>query len=180
MTETDPVRVPVVVGVNVTDMVQLLPLPASIVLHGVVPPATAAKSPLAANESDVLAVPVFLTVTIFAALVVPTVCAANVSLVGVTVTITVPAEAPVPERLTVCGEFEAESVTEIVPESDPVAVGAKVALTVQLTPAFNVAGETGQLLVWPKFVLAAIETVVLPVPVFFTVMGWLALVVPTA
>ena len=87
---------------------------------------------------------------------------------------------PVPERLTVCGEFEAESVTEIVPESDPVAVGTKVALTVQLSPAFNVAGETGQLLVWPKFVLAEIETVVFPVPVFFTVMGWLALVLPTA
>lgn len=73
MTEIAPVRVPVIVGLNVTDMVQLVPLPASIVPHGVVPPATAAKSPLAANESDVLAVPVFLMVTVFAALVVPTV-----------------------------------------------------------------------------------------------------------
>lgn len=94
--------------------------------------------------------------------------------------VTVMVVRPVPERLTVCGEFEAESVTEIVPESDPVAVGAKVALTVQLNPAFNVAGETGQVLVWPKLALAAITTVVLPVPVFFTVMGWLVLVIPTA
>jgi hypothetical protein len=61
--------------------------------------------------------------------------------------VTVMVVRPVPETLTVCGEFEAESVTEIVPVSDPVAVGTKVALTVQLTPAFNVAGETGQLLV---------------------------------
>jgi hypothetical protein len=68
----------------------------------------------------------------------------------------------------------------MVPDSDPVAVGLKVAFTVQLTPAFNVAGETGQLLVCPKLVLAAMETVVFPVPVFFTVMGWLALVLPTA
>ena len=99
MTETDPVRVPVVVGVNVTDTVQLLPPPAKVVPHGVVPPATAAKSPLAANESDVLMVPVFLIVTILAALVVPTVCAANVSLVGVAVTTT--AATPVPVNFTV-------------------------------------------------------------------------------
>jgi hypothetical protein len=57
----------------VTDIVQLAPLPASVVPHGVVPPATAAKSPVAANESDVLAVPVFLIVTNFITLVVPTV-----------------------------------------------------------------------------------------------------------
>lgn len=96
---------------------------------------------------------------------------------GVTVTVV----RPVPDRPTVCGEFDAESVTEIVPESDPVAVGTKVVVTVQLTPAFNVAGETGQLLVCAKFVLAAMETVVLPVlPVFFTVIAWLALVLPTA
>ena len=98
MTETEPVRVPVVVGVNVTDMVQLLP-PGRVVPHGVVPPATAAKSPLAANESDVLAVPVFLIVTILAALVVSTVCAANVSLVGVAVTTT--AATPVPVNFTI-------------------------------------------------------------------------------
>ena len=73
VTERVPVSVPVVVGLNVTDTVQLALLPASVVPQGVVPPATAVKSPLAANESDVLAVPVFLTVTIFAALVVPTV-----------------------------------------------------------------------------------------------------------
>jgi hypothetical protein len=123
-------------------------------------------------------VPVFFTVTTLAALVVPIVCAVKVSLVGVAVTTT--AALPVPVRLTICGEFEAESVTEIVPESEPVAVGAKVAFTVQLTPAFNVVGETGQLLVCAKFVLAAIETVVFPVPVFFTVIAWLALVLPTA
>ena len=88
---------------------------------------------------------------------------------------------PVPETFTVCGELDAESVTEIVPESAPVAVGAKVALTVQLTPAFKVAGEIGQLFVCAKFALAAMETVVFPVLlVFFTVIAWLVLELPTA
>lgn len=138
MIESVPVRVPVVAGLNVTDIVQVALLPASIVLHGVDPPATAAKSPLVPNESDVLAVPVFLTVTIFAALVVPTVWAANVSLAGVTVTMTVPAEAPVPERLTVCGEFVAWSVIKIEPVRVPVVVGVNVTLTVQFVPAASV------------------------------------------
>jgi hypothetical protein len=130
--ETAPVRVPVVVGLNVTEIVQLvLPL-ARVAPHGVVPPATAAKSPLAANESDVLAVPVFLMVTIFAALVVPTVWAANVSLVGVAVTITVPALAPMPDRDTVCGEFVDWSAIETAPVRVPAAVGENVTFTVQL------------------------------------------------
>jgi hypothetical protein len=97
--ESVPVRVPVVVGLNVTDIVQLALLPASTVPHGVVPPATAEKFPLAANESDVLAVPVFFSVTTFAALVVPTVCAENVSVVGETVITTL--AVPVPVNLTI-------------------------------------------------------------------------------
>ena len=72
MTESVPVRVPLVVGLNVTLIVQLADLAPSVVPHGVVSPPTAAKSPVAANESEVDAVPVFFTVTVLAALVVPT------------------------------------------------------------------------------------------------------------
>lgn len=104
-TETVAVRVPTVVGLNVTDIVQLL-VAANVVPHGVVPLPTDAKSPVVVMASDVLAEPVFFTVTVLPALVVPTVCAANVSLVGVTVTVTV-AAAPVPVSVTVCGEFAA-------------------------------------------------------------------------
>jgi len=66
----EPVRVPVVVGVNVTLTVQLAPA-ASVVEQAFV----CAKSPLAAPmESIVVTVPVFFTVTGLLALVVPTVC----------------------------------------------------------------------------------------------------------
>lgn len=99
-TETVPVRVPTAVGLNVTDMVQLALLPPSVVPQGVVPLPTAAKFPVVVIASEVLAVPVFFTVTVLPALVVPTVCAANVSVVGVTATMTVPVP-PVPVRLTV-------------------------------------------------------------------------------
>ena len=59
----------------------------------------------------------------------------------------------------------------------PVAVGVNVTLTVQLAPAVS---ELGQALVWAKSPVAApMESVVVPVPVFFTVTGWLGLVVPT-
>jgi hypothetical protein len=92
-----PVRVPVAVGVNVTLTVQLAGEGASEVPQLVL---STAKSPLAAMESDVDPVPVFFTVTVLAALVVPTVCLANVSLVGVAVTTTL-AAFPVPVSFTV-------------------------------------------------------------------------------
>lgn len=85
-------------GVNVTEIVQLV-LPASVPPHGDVPPPTAAKFALAPIESDVLTLLVFDTVTILAALVVPTVCDANVSVAGETVTVA-GVEVPVPVRVT--------------------------------------------------------------------------------
>jgi hypothetical protein len=103
---TVPVRVPVPSGVNVTDIVQLAAA-ANVPLHGVVPLPTAAKSPVVPIESDVLTLPVFLTVTVLPALVVPTACEANVSLVGVTVTVVPAEDVPVPAKLTICGEFVA-------------------------------------------------------------------------
>ena len=91
-----PARLPVAVGVNVTITVQLAgdgpKVPVQV-------PAVSAKSPVVPNESEVGPVPVFFIVTVLAALVVPTACEANVSVVGVAATITVGA-LPVPVRLT--------------------------------------------------------------------------------
>ena len=129
-----------------------------------------------AIEIDVDAVPVFFTVMGLLGLVVPTVCEAKVRAAGVTMTVTVLA-VPVPVRLTVCGEFAAVSVMVIEPVRVPDAVGVKVTFTVQFAPAFSVAG---QVLVSAKSPLGAMEIVVPRAPEFVTVMGWLALVVPTA
>ena len=138
-----PIRVPVVVGLNVTDIVQLAPA-ANVPLHGVVPLPTAAKSPVVPIESDVLTLPVFLTVTVLPALVVPTACDANVSVAGVAVTV-VGVPAPTPDSVTICGELVALSVIEIVPGSDPFAVGVNVTVTVQLVP---ICKRVPQLFIW--------------------------------
>ena len=139
MIETAPVRVPTCVGANFTLTVQ--DAPAFSVLPQVF---VCAKSPVAAPIVSVVDnVPVFFTVTTLAALVVPTVCAGNVSLEGVTVTVTVPA--PVPDRVTTCGEFAALSVIEILPGSEPFAVGVNDTVTVQLVPICN---RLPQLFIW--------------------------------
>jgi len=97
-------------------------------------------------------------------------------LLGVAVTVVV-AGVAVPERVTVCGEFDALSVTAIFPVRFPAEVGANVAVIVQVAPLpASVAGATGQLFVWVKFVLAVIAMVVAVLPVFVTVIAWVALV----
>jgi len=93
----------------------------------------------------VLPVPVFFTVTALLALVVFSACATKVSVAGVTVTVTVGAPVPVPESVTVCGEFVALSVIEIVPGSDPFAVGVNDTVMVQLVPTCN---KVPQLFIW--------------------------------
>ena len=60
---------------------------------------------------------------------------------------------------------------------EPATVGVNVTFTVQLPFAASVAA---QVFVWAKSPVDAMERVVVPVPVFFTVTGLLALVVPTA
>jgi len=165
------VRVPVVVGVNVTVSVQLAP-DASVLEQLLV----CAKSPVAAPmESVVLAVPVFFTATVWLGLVVPTVCEEKVKLDGVNVIVTI---VPVPVRLTVCGEFEAWSVIKIEPVRVPDAVGVNVTVSVQLAPGPS---DAPQLFVCAKSPVAApMESVVDTVPVFLTDTVWLILVVPTS
>jgi hypothetical protein len=82
-----------------------------------------------------VALPLFVRVTVCAALVVPTVWLAKVRLVGEKVATGPELVVPVPVRLTVCGLPLALSVIVMVAVLVPDAVGAKVTLIVQLAPA---------------------------------------------
>jgi hypothetical protein len=110
---------------------------------------------------------------IFAALVLPTATLPKARVAGENVT----GASPVPVRPTSCGEFVALSLIVIPPVMAPVAVGVNVAIIVQVAPAFNVLPHV---FVWPKSPLTVIAIAVLAVPVFFTVIILLALVLPTA
>lgn len=87
-------------------------------------------------------VPLLVSVTVCAALLLPTFCPANVRLVGFR--LTVAGVVPVPLSVTVPGELAAFEVTVSVPVRLPFAVGVNVTLTVQLAPP---ASEVPQLLV---------------------------------
>ena len=101
------VRVPVAAGVNFTVKVQLLAA-ASGAPQWLVRPNSLALAPPTCMESRVkVPVPVFVSVTVCPALVVPTFCAANVRLAGESGTA---GAVPVPVRLTVCGLPAALSV----------------------------------------------------------------------
>ncbi len=120
-----PARVPVPVGVKVTLTVQLL-LTARLVPQLLL----CVKSPLAVMLATLAAaVPVFDTVTGCDALLLPSTCAAKVRVLADTA---MTGAVPVPVSETVCGLFEALPVIVSAPVRAPLAVGAKVTLTVQL------------------------------------------------
>lgn len=126
VTVNEPVRVPAVRGVNVTVTVQLA---AAFSVVGQL--FVCAKSPVAAETvSGVDTFPVFFTMTALPALVVFMVCAANVSLAGVVVTVTT-AATPVPVRETVCGAPTAVSLIVGWPGRLPAVVGSNVTEIVQ-------------------------------------------------
>jgi hypothetical protein len=170
VTEIVPLSVPVVVGENVTLIVQLLP-------------AFSDEGQLLVWLKFVLAVileivnaavPEFVNVTGCDWLLVPTTWFPKVRL---PVEKEIPGCVPVPDRETVCGPAGALLVMEMVPLREPVFVGAKVTLIVQLLPAFN---ELPQVFVSPKLALAAMLVMLrAALPEFVSVTGWLALVVPT-
>ncbi len=129
-----PDRVPEAVGVNVTLMVQFAPaateLPQLLVC---------AKSPLFVPVTAMLvrfseALPVFESVTVCAALVVPTVWLVKVNEEAERLTTGAEAAAPVPVRLTDCGLPEVLSAMLKVPVRVPDAVGVNVVLIVQFAP----------------------------------------------
>ena len=170
-----PVRIPPAVGVNVTEMAQFAP---AATLE---PQVLAwAKSPEAAIELIFsAAVPVLVSVTVWAALVVPWFSEEKVKLdcVSVTAGAVTTGVVPVPVRETDCGEPAALSIATKVPRLVPTAVGVNITETVQLARAARL---EPQVFVWAKSPEVAIELIVsAAVPVLVSVTVWAALVVPS-
>src|SRR5712692_4054243 len=86
---------------------------------------------------------------------------------------------PVPVSVTVCGPPGRVLETVIAPLRTPVAKGLNAALMVQLARPARVAGLTGHVLPCVKSPLMAMLIVVAIAPLFLTVMGCVALMVPT-
>src|SRR5882672_3718496 len=86
----------------------------------------------------------FVMVTAFVTLVVPTLWVANASEAGAIPTGTI----PLPDRFTTRGLRPASTPIDILPARLPLAVGVKTALTLQVAPAANCAGSVPQVLVW--------------------------------
>ena len=120
---------PDAVGANVTLKVQVFPGPgAAATLAPQV--LVCAKSPAATTFEMVKApLPELVRVTVWAALVVPTACPVNVSVLGER--FTTGASWPTPINCAVCGLPGALSVTTIEPVRVPAAVGEKVTVIVQ-------------------------------------------------
>jgi hypothetical protein len=133
-----PVRVPFAVGVKVTLIVQLEPVPTLLPQVFV-----REKSPLATMlDMDSGAFPVLVSVTACGSLVDPTNRRENVREDGDKPTA---GPVPVPVTPTACGLFKALSVIASVAVRVPPAVGVKVTLIVQVPPA---ATELPQVLLW--------------------------------
>jgi hypothetical protein len=178
---SEALKLPVVAGVNVT-------LTAQVMVGATVAPvqvsALLAKSlgfvpPIAAVEMFRLLVPVLVTVTVWAVLVV---LASWVKVKPGAEKLTAGA-VPVPLKVTVCGLPLALSVKTSEALKLPVVAGVNVTLTAQVLPGVTVAPvQVSALLakslgfVPPR---AAVEMLRLLVPVLVTVTVWAALVVLT-
>src|SRR5437588_824150 len=130
-TDSVPVRAPKAAGVKVTLMVQFPPAAkvAGLVGQALAPVLVAAKSPEAANELIVkAAVPVFVSVTVIAVLVVASSWLPKSRLVGANPTPGAEFE-PVPPRLMFCGLFTSSPVITSVTASVAATDGVKVTLT---------------------------------------------------
>jgi hypothetical protein len=127
VTETEPVRVPMVVGLNVTLIVQLaLGLTVVQVFVWLNEPVTAILLTIRTPR------PVLVSFTVLALLVVNTTWSGKVRLVGVNVTA---ACVPTPVREVFCGLLAASSAMVTAAFLVPVAFGLKVTLMLQLPPA---------------------------------------------
>jgi hypothetical protein len=132
-----PVRGPVTVGVNVTLIVQVFDpaVAGKVAGQADVPVLVSAKSPDAAMEMIVRGpVPVFVSVTVCAALIIFSSWLPKVRLVGASVTAGV-GFAPVPVNAMFCGLVLSLSVSCNVAVSLPTTVGLNVTLTVQVLVA---------------------------------------------
>jgi hypothetical protein len=164
--------------VNVTLIVQ--PAPAATVVPQLF---VCAKSPVVVMLVIVnVAVPVFVSITFCAGLVVPTNCVAKVRLVGFKVTAGEDPPSPTPVRVVDSGLSGALSVTVTFAFSVPVIDGVKVTVMPQVACGATLA--LVQVLLSLKSaalvpVICTAETVNVALPVFVTVIVNGALVVPT-
>jgi hypothetical protein len=134
VTVTPPRTVPGAVGVNETLKVHL-EAPGSVAPQGVVPLPAALKSPLASSVRLSEEEPLFLSVTVREALVVPTATLpkAIADIEGES------AGTPVPLRFSSDGVVGRELLTVISPGTEPVRGGLKVTLIIQLPLGCSVA-----------------------------------------
>jgi len=170
-TVIEPIPTPTLFGTNATCSAQL-ECPASVVPH----PFTTVKSPLAiaAPTSVSPTSPLFVSVTVCAALAVPSAVAAKLRLPGASPSVA--ASCPAPLNAAVC--VPALSVTVNVPVRVPLAVGAKAIATVHPTPLPSIAPHVFAVIVKSP-VTAIVPSVAVTPPVFDTVINCVALVAPT-
>lgn len=175
---------PVAVGVNVTPIMQLaFAAKVPVGLQGVEPLLASAKLLLFSPVIEKLVkftgpVPVLITVTFCAGLVELTVCDANVSDVGDTVTVAGPFTA-VPVNVTVCGLPVALSVNVIAPVRVPAAVGLNAIWKVHGAASTAIAGHCAVVAPEKSPVIAMLANVTFTFPLFDIVTVCVALVVPT-
>jgi len=150
-----PVVVPTPVGVNTTSIMQLA-LEVSIDPQVVEETLKAPVVEIATFRSIVLWLLVSLNA--FAALVFPTFVAGYLAVAGVNVAWAF----PVPDSATVCGLFEALSLTESVPVRDPIWVGVKVTEIVQLFPPANALPQVFVCEKSPLVMMLVMRSVALP------------------
>jgi hypothetical protein len=178
---TEAAKDPLAAGLNVTLTVQLAPaatLAPQLLL--------CAKSPGFAPVSVMLlmlkaALPVLLSVKVWAELVVPTAWLPKARVVGERLA-TGFVLAPVPERVAVWGLPVALSVRVTEAAKDPLAAGMNVTLTVQLAPAATLAPQLLLCAKSPGFAPVSVMLLMLKaaLPVLLSVKVWAELVVPTA
>lgn len=164
---TVPVRAPAAVGVKVTEIVQL---PPSARLAPQL--CVSAKSPDAVIEVITrAAVPESVSVTVWAALVVPSICEAKERLVGESVTAgaATTGGVPVPLKATVCGEPLALSVIVSAPVRLPAAVGVKVTEMVHVAPVATLLPHVCASAKSPDALMEVIESAAVPAFVSVTV-----------
>jgi len=163
-------REPATAGVNVTAMVHV-PLIATLPEQAVVSVKSPELVPVTLTEVMVrTAVPVFLTVTVCAALDEPRATEPKLSEAGLN-EMAGAAATPVPFSAMVCGEPVTLSPTVIDAESDPATAGVNVTPIVQVAFAARLVVQVVESVKLPEFVPVTFTEVMVSVavPVFFTV-----------
>ena len=169
---SDALRVPVALGVKVTEIVQLCP-PKRLDPQLLPWAKSAALEPERVKDENVSVVlPTFVSRMLEGGLVLPSLCGAKVSESVDKLT-----SVPVPNRWMVCVGGPALSLMVITPVRSPITVGVNVAVIMQDAPTATL---LPQVLVWVKFPFAVMLLVVRgSVPLFLRVTVFPALVVPT-